>query len=1083
MADSRFENIMDRSNPNPTDGPARQPKPRSVKPIAFYLPQFHPTPENDAWWGKGFTEWNNVTSGRPFFLYHDQPRRPERLGYYDLRNPEIPEAQAALAREYGVYGFCYYYYWFGGRKLLNQPIEQMLSSGKPDFPFCICWANENWSRNWDGQNDHVLLAQEYSLESNLAFIREAIAMMRDPRYIRHEGKPVLTVYRISIIPDWLSVARMWRAECRKTGIGEIHLCAVRFGLEPLQGQPREHGLDAYVLFPPHESEREDLKSEVVDLQQEFGGEIFSYDAVVKGDLNRFNDGYPWPVHRGAMMSWDNTARRNGAARIFHGATPLRLRFWLREILRQEDAHNPSNESLLFINAWNEWAEGTILEPDQRFGTGYLEAVKSALTGYSVPAFGQDQTQAPASAPGLVARSNMERLLAARAFDQNGQAQWVAGRVTENPGNPTILLTAHISGHQLYGGERSLLDVLGALKALGFNVVVTLPSGNNHEYINQILEDTLGLYILPYPQWRQAREPIERLILCFRKILLDHNIAAVHANTIVQIEPLLAAQRFGIKTVVHARELITLDDGLCEQIGLSPAEIIARVLQISDFVIGNSRITTQTFSRPGKAFCVYNAISIEAFEVKDRPAGPLRFGIVSSNLPKKGVGDFIAAVRLLGDSLDNVEFVVIGPKRPQLVEWERDIEEGHLPKALRFLGYRETPQAAMDELDVLLNLSHFAESFGRTVAEAGAAGKPAIAYHWGALPEVVDDGETGILVGYRDIAGLAAAIERLAADPDRVEEMGRNARKRVEALFSQDALRKALQAAYDVILPVESTATQPARVRASTPTVIIPVYNAYAAFEKCLEALQRHTPGLKALIVDDASTDPRIAELLAESAGDMGITVITNATNIGYTRSINLAITAAGDSDIVLLNSDAIVTPNWLDGLQLAALQRPDIGTVTAMSDNAGAFSFPEQGEANPLPAWIEPDEFARTMIQATGQCEPVEVPTGSGFCMYIKRALLNEIGLFDEAAFPRGYGEENDFCMRAMESGWTNMITPWSYVFHIRNASFGKEKDALITSGVAEVIRRYPDYAGRVGAAFGSESMHRLREAARRPYT
>jgi glycosyltransferase involved in cell wall biosynthesis/GT2 family glycosyltransferase len=1048
---------------------------RTVKPIAFYLPQYHPIPENDAWWGKGFTEWNNVTRARPLFRHHQQPRVPERLGYYDLRNPETQEAQARLARAFGVHGFCYYYYWFNGRKLLNRPIDQMLASGSPDFPFCICWANENWSRNWDGQHRHILMQQDYSPEGTLAFIQDIIPMMQDSRYIRHEGKPVLVVYRISNIPDWRRVADRWRNECRKAGLGEIHLCAVRFGLEPLQGQPYEHGLDSYILFPPHEAARADLRDEVADLHPEFGGELFSYDAVVEGDLDRFEDGYPWPVHRGAMMAWDNTARRHFASRIFQGATPPKFRGWLRNILRQEDAHNPSSESLLFINAWNEWAEGTYLEPDQQFGTAYLEAVQSALQGYNVPEF---ETPLATGAPRTpVKGSQVSRLRAARMFDQNFQRQWLPGNVQTDPDKPTLLLCAHISGHQLYGGERSFLDVIRALDGLGYNLVVTLPSGNNPDYIADIRQHVVGIYVMPYPQWRDDREPIERLTLCFKQIILNHGISVVHANTITLLEPLEAARRLGVKAVIHARELVMMDEGLCAQIGQSPLQIIANVLKRSDAIIANSSATAQTFAKPRKTFLAYNAVSTGAFTTAGRPDTPMRFGIVSSNLPKKGVADFVETVRRHGHKLANVEFVVVGPERPETKVWVKEIAAGDLPANLKFVGYRESPQLAMDELDVLVSLSEFAESFGRTIAEAAAAGKPTIAYHWGAVPEVIKDGKTGVLVGYRDIDALADAMKTLSASPERVAEMGQAARSFIETRFSQEVLQNSLRKAYKKIL----AGTKPtASAQLTLPTIIVPIYNAAEAFSDCLSSLLEHTPHgtYRAIFINDASTDPRIAELLEGVADQDHITVVTNPENLGYTRSINLAIRMVEGSDIVLLNSDARVTANWLDGLQLAARESEKVGTVTAMSDNAGAFSFPKQGIANPCPAWMQPDEFAATLLQATGGLQPVSVPTGSGFCMYIRAGLMNEIGLFDEDAFPRGYGEENDFCMRAEAAGWSNLITPWSYVFHVRTASFGHEKETLIKAGVDEVIRRHPTYTARVKEAFGSDEMAALREAA-----
>lgn len=359
----------------------RQPQPdRSLKTVAFYLPQFHPIPENDRWWGKGFTEWSNVTRARPFFDHHYQPRLPADLGFYDLRLEDTQVAQAALARAFGIHGFCFYYYWFNGKKLLNHPIEQLSRSSRIDTGFCVCWANENWTRIWDGQNRQVLIEQDYSLESNVALIRELIPMMKDRRWIRHQGKPVILVYRISIIPNWMQTARIWRDECRKAGLGEIHLCAVRFGLEKLQGAPEVHGLDSYVMFPPHESAREDIRTEVGNLSPDFCGEIFDYDAVVDSDLRRHADGYEWPVHRGTMLAWDNTPRRMNNATLFHGATPYGFRRWMKGIIEQEAQHNPGDESLVFVNAWNEWAEGSYLEPDQRWGKSYLSAYRSALKG-------------------------------------------------------------------------------------------------------------------------------------------------------------------------------------------------------------------------------------------------------------------------------------------------------------------------------------------------------------------------------------------------------------------------------------------------------------------------------------------------------------------------------------------------------------------------------------------------------------------------------------------------------------------------------------------------------------------------------
>jgi len=348
---------------------------RQVKLIAFYLPQFHPIPENDAWWGKGFTEWRQVVNARPLYDGHPQPRLPTDLGFYDLRVPEVRQAQADLASRYGIHGFCYYYYWFDGRRVLDRPLNDVLASGEPDFPFCICWANENWTRRWDGLDQDVLLEQNYSPEASRRFIRDVIPILGDNRYIRFDGKPVLIVYRAREITDVAGTLEIWRSECRAAGLGEIHVAAVRFWDVVDVGAL---GFDAAVDFPPHHVAVRNVKNEVRNLAPDFNGLIYDYEHVVTNNLASRGHGYVDPTHRGVMLAWDNTPRRGKAAHIAHGATPDLYGRWLRGVLDQEMEFNPAPESLVFINAWNEWAEGANLEPDTHFRDGFLEATRDAL---------------------------------------------------------------------------------------------------------------------------------------------------------------------------------------------------------------------------------------------------------------------------------------------------------------------------------------------------------------------------------------------------------------------------------------------------------------------------------------------------------------------------------------------------------------------------------------------------------------------------------------------------------------------------------------------------------------------------------
>ncbi len=345
-----------------------------VRLLAFYLPQYHPIPENDEWWAKGFTEWTNVTKAKPNFDGHYQPHLPADLGFYDLRVPEAREEQAKLAREYGVYGFCYYYYWFGGKKLLHRPLDDMLESGAPDLPFCVCWANENWTRKWDGQDSTALISQHYSAEDDLRFIDSLIPAFRDRRYVRIGGRPLLLVYRVNLLPDPAYTARLWRERCREAGVGELYLACVQ-SFDNLTADPREFGFDAAVEFPAHGmAVAADAPDGSVD--PDFTGMFFDYAATSENYMRR--DTPPYPLFRGVMPSWDNTARRQNDGHIFIRSDPERYKLWLRHMVDKTRQFHVGEERILFINAWNEWAEGAYLEPDRKYGRQYLEATRDAL---------------------------------------------------------------------------------------------------------------------------------------------------------------------------------------------------------------------------------------------------------------------------------------------------------------------------------------------------------------------------------------------------------------------------------------------------------------------------------------------------------------------------------------------------------------------------------------------------------------------------------------------------------------------------------------------------------------------------------
>jgi lipopolysaccharide biosynthesis protein len=357
---------------------------KQPKTIAFHLPQFHPVKENNQWWGEGFTEWTNVTRARPVIPGHYQPHLPADLGFYDLRLSETRAAQAALAQQYGVSGFCYYHYWFTGARILERPVNDIVASGEPDFPFCLCWANENWTRTWDGRSGQVLLGQNYSDEDDQRHIEALIPYFSDPRYIRVDGRPLFLVYRTELMPDPGRTADIWRKAAQRAGLGNLFLIRVEGFAQDIN--PLSIGFDAALEFAPdwsrtgqiHFSRWQHFLSYLGMFPKGYFDHRFAdYRKMMALMLDKKEPTYPW--YRCVTPGFDNSARRKKDATIFTHGTPELYQSWLTEIVRRELGNSrPADQKLVFINAWNEWAEGNHLEPCQKWGHAYLQATHNAL---------------------------------------------------------------------------------------------------------------------------------------------------------------------------------------------------------------------------------------------------------------------------------------------------------------------------------------------------------------------------------------------------------------------------------------------------------------------------------------------------------------------------------------------------------------------------------------------------------------------------------------------------------------------------------------------------------------------------------
>ena len=358
-----------------------------MKIIAFYLPQFHQIPENDKWWGEGFTEWNNVRKAKPLFRGHCQPREPLNDNYYNILNSNVKKWQAKIAKEYGIYGFCYYHYWFNGKMLLEKPLEQTLISGEPDFPFCLSWANEPWTRRWDGRDNEVLMPQNYGDKEDWEnHFKYLLKYFLDKRYITIDGKPIFIIYRTSNIENCEQIMEYWERRAKDYGLKGIYFIETLNSFQKMPYCKKSKGL---IEFEPLYTASSDtsfyfratrkLRKYSVKLFRDnnyLSLNILNYNYVWSRILKRKNNFNGKQLFLGAFTDWDNTPRRGRNGIIFEGACPEKFERYLKMQIKR--AKDNCGSEFIFLNAWNEWAEGAYLEPDKKYGYGYLKAIKNAL---------------------------------------------------------------------------------------------------------------------------------------------------------------------------------------------------------------------------------------------------------------------------------------------------------------------------------------------------------------------------------------------------------------------------------------------------------------------------------------------------------------------------------------------------------------------------------------------------------------------------------------------------------------------------------------------------------------------------------
>lgn len=351
--------------------------------IAFYLPQYHPIPENDEWWGKGFTEWTNVRKAVPLYSGHLQPKHPGELGYYDLRDESARVAQADLARSAGIEGFCYWHYWFAGERLLERPFTEVLASGQPDYPFCMGWANESWAGVWHGNPDQILKRQTYpGAEDEQRHFELLEPAFHDPRYLRIDDRPIFYVYKPGLIPECRKFVDHWQNLAIKSGLRGVYFIGEDVRLDNNPWDYKANGFDAVSANSPGTAflrlarKRFQLRYLLPRLLHKIQNHPVLYKYKDFIEHNQVQPGHD-DFYPSVVPNWDNTPRvgRNGF--VLTGSTPALFRQHLQHAVQQV-AHRQEDHRVVFIKSWNEWAEGNYLEPDQEWGHAYLQVCKDVL---------------------------------------------------------------------------------------------------------------------------------------------------------------------------------------------------------------------------------------------------------------------------------------------------------------------------------------------------------------------------------------------------------------------------------------------------------------------------------------------------------------------------------------------------------------------------------------------------------------------------------------------------------------------------------------------------------------------------------
>jgi O-antigen biosynthesis protein len=870
-----FEQLQVSIAPGPFYEPdatnAAAPRNPNVRLIAFYLPQFHSIPENDAWWGAGFTEWTNVTKAVPRFVGHVQPRLPADLGFYDLRNPDVLHHQARLARRYGIGGFCFHYYWFSGRRLLETPLELLLADPSLDLPFCVNWANENWTRRWDGLESDVLMAQTHSPQDDHQFARSLATIVRDPRYIKVDGRPLVMIYRPGLLPEPVATMRRWRTEFARAGVGNPYIVMAQAFDED---DPRLYGVDAAAQFPPQKlAVTRSIKDELSGLAANFDGVVVDYSEVAHRAVSVPTP--PYKLFRTVCPNWDNDPRKPARGLILANSTPAKYGDWLSAACHTavaESAH--SDERIVFVNAWNEWAEGAYLEPDRHFGHAYLAETARVLT-----------------------------LL------ENVNGQHNEGSVQPRIG--LVLHDAHRHGAQL--NALALTRTLVTEHNVRLTVLLGGPGELAAEYAALAPTEIVPGNFADMTFWRDAA-----------RRLAASGVTAVFCNTLVSAQAIGPLREEGLRVIQLVHEL----PSLIRQYGLEAAarEAAAHAAAI---VFASAHIRDRFLEVVGqirnRAVLRHQGIYVRRLSADERRSVRAvtrrALGIADNQLVVLGVGygDVRKGLDLwprLGRQVlkecPDAVFLWVGRVDPGLRHWlEHDLRMIGLERRVVLVG-ESTDMAGMYAAADAYVLTSREDPFPSVVIEAMANGLPTVVFDAsGGIVELVRNAG-GVSVPYLDVDAMARELVRLLHDSMSAAAMGASLAARINHEFDYKDYGAALLAL--AVPPVLAV------------SVVVPNYNYARHLRRRLESIWAQRALIREIILlDDASTDDShtvIRELMRESP--VPIRVAWNATNSGsvsqqWARGVSLA-----EGDLVwIAEADDFADPDFLAAV-LPAFEDPEV---------------------------------------------------------------------------------------------------------------------------------------------------------------